>query len=395
MENFRAAAIISEYNPFHMGHQYHIEQTRRICGADFVVAVMSGDFVQRGEPALLDKWARTEMALRCGADMVVELPVPYALSSAQYFASGGVDIISKMSIITHLSFGSESFGDENGIARLEKFAARTPHGPEIDKDYLRRGHSYVAAAARKSAVQSPNDVLGAEYIRALHRLGCPVRPVAVKRAGSEHNLSGSAMHIRNLMKTGNPIEGSLMPALSAEILQREIKQGKGPVLPENLTQACLASLRSLSAAGIRNCPYVGEGLEYKIYSAACECTDLESLVRTCTSLRYTASRIRRIVFSALLGLTREMAGSPAPYIRILGIKRSCGLLMDALTAQARVPVITSKAKFLKQAAASPEYAQAELFLQAENRAADIYVLGYPDASARRGYSEMTHPLIYV
>lgn len=393
------AAVICEYNPFHNGHYHHLAETRALCGADYIVAVMSGDFVQRGEPAILDKWARAEMALRCGADLAVELPVPYALSSAQFFAAGAVDLICKMSVVTHLAFGSEAFGGAAGTAALERFACRTIHGPEIDKAYLHSGRSY-AAAARVPGVSSPNDVLGAEYIRALRRQNSEIRPVAVKRIGSGHDLPGSAMYIRNLMKTkGDPSDGNhleqLMPEAARRILKRELEAGRCPVLPEDFTQAVFASLRFLGAEGLRRSPFVGEGLEYKIYAAACNCTDFSALIRECTSLRYTASRIRRIIFTALLGITREMVGMPAPYIRILGMNRGCGPLMDALTEQARIPILTSKAKFLKSAADSPENAQAKLFLQAENRAADLYALGFPAKDRRTGYSELTHPLIYV
>ena len=151
MKNLNVAAVVCEYNPFHQGHWYHLKETRRICDADYIIAIMSGNFVQRGEPAIVGKWARTEMALRCGADLVVELPVPYALSSAQFFAAGAVDLICKMSVVTYLSFGSETFGGEAGTAKLERFACRTLHGPEIDKVSLRKGHSY-AAAARTSGI---------------------------------------------------------------------------------------------------------------------------------------------------------------------------------------------------------------------------------------------------
>ena len=399
MKNLNVAAVVCEYNPFHQGHWYHLKETRRICDADYIIAIMSGNFVQRGEPAIVGKWARTEMALRCGADLVVELPVPYALSSAQFFAAAAVDLICKMSVVTYLSFGSETFGGEAGTAKLERFACRTLHGPEIDKVSLRKGHSY-AAAARTSGSAAPNDILGAEYIRALRQQNSDIRPIAIERIGSEHDRPGSARYIRNLMRDlDSPGDWdelkSLLPQPAMNLLKREVESGRCPVLPEYFTQAVFTSIRSLGAEGLRSCPFVGEGLEYKIYSAACSCTDLGALVRECTSLRYTASRIRRILFAALLGIPHEMVRMPVPYIRILGMNRGCGLLIDALKKCARVPVITSKAKFWKAAADLPESAPAKLFLQAENRAADLYALGFPAEDQRTGYSELTHPLIYV
>ncbi len=401
MKQFHAAAVVCEYNPFHMGHRYHLEETRRICGADYVIAVMSGNFVQRGEPAIMSKWARAEMALRCGADLVVELPAAYALSSAQYFAAGAVDLICKMSVVTHLSFGSETFGGEEGTAELERFAWRTLRGPEIDKKRLQKGHSY-AAAAQVPGMDAPNDVLGAEYIRALRRRGSNIRPAAVRRIDAAHDRLGSAKdirtRIRNAAAAGTDCSRAperRMPSAALEIFKKELEAGRCPVFPEHFTQAIFSSLRSLGPAGLRGCPFVREGLEYKIYSAACGRADFGAMIRECTSLRYTASRIRRIIFAALLGISRELPGMPAPYIRVLGMNRGCGLLMDALTERARVPVITSKAKFLKSAADSPENAAAKLFLEVENRAADVYALGFSAQDQQVGYSELTHPLIYV
>ena len=397
MQNFRVAAIVCEYNPFHTGHQYQIAQTRKICGADYVIAVMSGDFVQRGEPAILNKWARTEMALQCGADLVVELPVAYALSSAQYFASGAVNLVDQMGVATHLSFGSEAYGEAADFAVLEQYARNTAQGAALDWKAMKEGRSYAAAAARNSPAQTPNDILGLEYIRALERLGSAVRPIAVKRMGAGHDQTGSARHYREQLRNGVQC-GALSPPLpetAAAILEREIKQGRCPVLPENFSQAIFAALRAIGTEGLKRCPYVSEGLEYKIYSAACSCTSLDALTAACTSLRYPAARIRRILFAALLGIPKELPALPAPYIRILGMRKACGSLMDAVAAKASVPVITSKAKFLKSAGDSPLEIQAKKFLEMENRAADLYSLGYPGQPARTGDSEWTHPLVFV
>ena len=399
MQNFKAAAVVCEYNPFHAGHQYQIGQTRKICGADYVIAVMSGDFVQRGEPAVLNKWARAEMALKCGADLVVELPVAYALASAQYFASGAISLIDQMRVATHLSFGSEEYGGESEFPTLEQYARNTAQGAALDWKAMKEGRSYAAAAARNSPVQGPNDILGLEYIRALERLGSAVRPIAVKRMGAGHDQTGSARHYREQLRNLHGAQcGALSPPLPetvAGILEQEIKQGRCPVLPENYSQAIFAALRAIGTEGIRRCPYVSEGLEYKIYSAACSCTSLDALIAACTSLRYPAARIRRILFAALLGIPRDLPALPAPYIRILGMRKDCGPLMDAIFAKASVPVITSKAKFIKSAGESPLELRAKNFLQIENRAADLYSLGYPGQPARTGCSEWTHPLVFV
>lgn len=271
-----------------------------------------------------------------------------------------------MSVVTHLSFGSEAFGGEDGAAELERFAHRTPHGPELDRGSLRGGRSY-AAAARRPGAAAPNDVLGAEYIRALRQTRRR-RSVQLRLRARTRGTTGQAApgEIRSLIRSAPSAAEqapwkALMPETAANLLEKEIETGKSPVLSEHFDQSVLAVLRFLGAEGLRSCPFVAEGLEYKIYSAACSATSFEMLIRMCTSLRYTASRIRGIIFAAILGITREMIKMPAPYIRILGMNRGCGPLMDALTERACVPVITSKAKFLKSAADLPETARQNCF----------------------------------
>lgn len=392
MGKMNVAAVICEYNPFHSGHAYHLEETRRLCGADYIICVMSGDFVQRGEPAIISKWARAEMTLQCGADMVIELPLPYSISSAQYFADGAVDTICKMSVVTHISFGSESF---EGVLDEEKCEELTVSDElYIDKALMKQGMSYTAAS-RVNGVSAPNDVLGAEYVRALKRRGSDIKPAAVKRKGSVHDGIGSALDIRRILLEGEemPRIRALMPENAADILQREISGGRCPVRSEAFEQAIFAFLRALGPDGIRSAAPVSEGLEYKIYSAACEAPDYASLIDSCTSLRYTASRIRRAVLAAILGLTSSMVKSPAPYIRVLGMRKDCGALMDALCGRALVPVITSKAKFMKTQESQASDVRA--FLDIQGKAADIYALGYPSKDERNAQTDMTHPLVYV
>lgn len=382
MGKMNVAAVICEYNPFHSGHAYHLEETRRLCGADYILCIMSGDFVQRGEPAIMSKWARAEMALQCGADLVIELPLPYSISSAQYFADGAVDTICKMSIVTHISFGCES----------EKLSVSDEL--YIDKALMKQGISYTAAS-RANGVSAPNDVLGAEYVRALRRRGSDIKQVAVKRKGSVHDGIGSALDIRRILLEGEemPRIRALMPENAADILQREILDGRCPVRPEAFEQAIFAFLRALGPEGIRSAAPVSEGLEYKLYSAACEAPDYASLIDSCTSLRYTASRIRRSVFAAFLGVTSSLVKSPAPYIRVLGMRKSCGVLMDALCERALVPVITSKAKFMKTQESQASDVRA--FLDVQGKASDIYALGNPSKDKRNAQTDMTHPLVYV
>lgn len=417
MNNTKICGIICEYNPFHNGHMYQIAEARRLSEADYVIAVMSGNFVQRGEPAAFYKWARTEMALRCGADMVLELPTVFALSSAEYFASGAVDVLRKTGIVTHISFGSENFEGSDGVLALKNIAAATKNGPVVDSELLKNGASF-AAASRNSVVTLPNDVLATEYLRAIERFGAKMEVVPIKRVGDGHVGKGSAMFIRELLAEGNLAETrKYMPAAAFEILQREIDNGKGPVKSENFSNIILADLRRLGVEGLRDNPFVSEGLEYKIYAAACESGSFSEFVSQCTSRRYTSSRIRRAAFASMLGIKRKMISAPVPYLRVLGMRRSCGALVDLLNTKAEVPVVTSKAKFLRSLELqrtdfdkeSTEKISGEFcannicdgakttidFLKVENTAADLYSLAFSNPNSRFGASEMTHPLVFV
>ncbi|MBE7058578.1 MAG: nucleotidyltransferase family protein [Ruminococcaceae bacterium] len=394
MSELNVCGIICEYNPFHIGHEYQLAEAKKQTSADYMIVVMSGNFVQRGEPAVFDKWARAEMALKCGADMVLELPSVYALSSAEYFAAGAVDILNKTGVVTHISFGSESFEGEEGAIRLQKIADETINGPCVDKESLEKGCSF-ASASRNSAITMPNDILATEYLRALRRLGAEMKVVPVKRIGSGHTGEKSAMFIRKLLCEGEVNRATeLMPQEAAEIIQREIDMGKGPVFLNEFDKIILADLRRLGTDGLKNSPFVSEGLEYKIYKAACENGTVEGVIRECTSKRYTSSRIRRIILSSSLGIARENLCKKVPYIRLLGMRRDCGALMEKLKSCARVPVITSKAKFIKQTD-SYDGDLAKEFLKIENNAADLYSLAFSGANSRLGATEMTHPLVFV
>lgn len=393
MKKYNVCGIICEYNPFHNGHLYQLEEAKKRSRADFTVAVMSGNFVQRGEPAIFDKWSRAEAALSYGIDMVIELPTVYALSSAEYFAAGAIDLLGKCGIITHISFGCESFDSEKGTKILEEFAESTVYGPKPDKELLKEGRSF-AFAARNEYINQANDVLALEYVRALKRRNSPIKTVPVKRKGSEHDKLGSAMHVRGLINENTDIS-ELVPKLSEKIINVNIADGRGPVGIKEFDRIILADIRRIGVKGIAMCPFVSEGLEYKIYSEACRCTDIFSLIDACTSKRYTASRIRRIIFSAMLGIKRDMIKMPVPYIRILGMRRTCGKLMDEMNMNASVPVITSKAKFGAVRMSPDSAAVAQSFLQIDSNAANLYALAFQSPEQRVGDSEYTHPLVFI
>ena len=241
----KAVGIVAEYNPFHSGHRYQIRKIREIFGAETpVAAVMSGDFVQRGEAASYDKFTRAEAAVRGGVSLVIELPLPWSLSSAESFARGGVGLLGAAGVIDALSFGSES-GD---LSALEKTAAvlDTPEFAEALKRELTGGTPFAAARARAArallgesaaVLDTPNDLLAVEYIRAAAKLGYIFDYTPVRREGSTHDGAGSASELRALLRAGESLAGRV-PGEVWEVLRRADETGHGFVSPESLRTAC-------------------------------------------------------------------------------------------------------------------------------------------------------------
>ncbi len=331
----KTAGIIAEYNPFHNGHKYHIEQTRKITDADCIITVISGSFVQRGEYALCDKWARANMALSGGADLVVELPCVYSCQSAEYFAKGAVSILESLKC-DYLSFGTEA----DNIEEIEKTAylLKNPDSKLVKKleTGLKDGVSYPKAlsdALDNNTIDTPNNVLGIEYIKHIKKM----KPVAVKRKGSQHDGSGSASDIREKILSCKNID-NLIPKTSAEIL-KNAKFADKKVF-DNLI---LYKLRTMSAEQLKNVPYVSEGLENRILEKCHQCTNLDDLQNSIKTKRYTMARIRRILTNALLDITKEDITKPPQYIRILGMNTTGKQILADLRENTEIPIISKVA----------------------------------------------------
>ena len=267
----KAVGIVAEYNPFHSGHRYQIRKIREICGAETpVAAVMSGDFVQRGEAASYDKFTRAEAAVRGGVSLVIELPLPWSLSSAESFACGGVGLLGAAGVIDALSFGSES-GD---LSALEKTAAvlDTPEFAEALKRELTGGAPFAAARARAArallgesaaVLDTPNDLLAVEYIRAAAKLGYIFDYTPVRREGSIHDGAGSASELRALLRAGESLAGRV-PGAVWEVLRRADETGRGFVSPERLRTAYLSRLREKTPEDFAAVPDAAEGLHFRL-----------------------------------------------------------------------------------------------------------------------------------
>lgn len=316
--------IVAEYNPFHNGHARLIEQTRAQLGAVCpVVCVMSGDFVQRGSPAVYSKFARAEAAVRCGADLVLELPLPWSLSSAEGFARGAVGLLGSLGVVTHLSFGSEC-GELDPLQRVAEALLDPLLGEDLRAE-LRSGIPF--AAARQQAVarrvgalaellQAPNNILAVEYLKAIYDQRLELHPLTVLRTGAQHDRFAegnirSASELRMRIGAGEDVS-AFLPRAAAEIFAREKTRGRGPVLPEALESALLSRLRMLPQTAYNALPGATEGLGNSLYRAAHEEPTLDGVLAAAKSKRYALARIRRMTMCAVLGVTAGIdGGTPA------------------------------------------------------------------------------------
>ena len=390
----KIAAVIAEYNPFHLGHEYMLTTVRNM-GYDGIIAVMSGNFVQRGDAAISDKRSRAKMAISCGADLVIELPLPYAVASAQKFAQGSVEIIKGCGIVDAIAFGSEC-GDVELIKTTADIIANEI-GDEL-KRQLDKGITF--AAAREKAVasidkkaaailKSPNDTLAVEYVTALGN--SEIKPIAIKRIGAAHDgdaIDGfaSASQIRQMLLSGD-IEGAAkyMPTAAAEILKEEIESGNAPVDLKRAENAVISHLRRLSVEDIRNLPDVSEGLENRILDAIRKGTSLDEIISRIKSKRYTMARIRRILLLAYLGVSKKDASVSVPYIRILAANQKGRQILKSMKKSATLPIITRTKEV------NTLDKQAVNMFSLEGAAADLYWLMSP--TNKPCGKDMTDPII--
>ena len=376
-----AVGIICEYNPFHLGHARMLKGLRRQYDAPLVCA-MSGNFVQRGDAAVARKHARGEMAVRCGADLVLELPTPWAMASAERFAAGGVALLASTGVVSHLAFGSEC-GDLEALQRVEACLSA-----ESFQETLRRrlegGETF--ARCRQAAVEElldprdaallsqPNNILAIEYLKALRRADFPMEPITFPRRGGPHDGGAadgiaSASHIRRLLRAGHTEEAmAFLPRESAEVLRREIAASRGPVDMHTCQRAILARLRTMSQEDFLPYDGGGEGLYRRFYRAVRQATDIDGLREAAKTRRYPLARLRRMLLAAYLELPEP---EHIPYLRLLAASsRGCDLLRQMRGA----PVLTKPADVsrLRQTAQ-------DLFTR-EAGWTDLYTLAYPDLS---------------
>lgn len=336
-KELKICAIIAEFNPFHNGHKYIIECAKKM-GFTHVVAIMSGNFVQRGEPAIFSKKLRTEIALKNGVDLVIEMPCVWALSRAEKYAESGVRLADSLGCVDSLVFGSEC-GDFKKLSEIEQIFKK-PEFNEILHDNLKKGVTF--AKARECAVNallpdidapkilsSGNNILGIEYIKSIKKIHSNISPLTIHR----NNIFKSASGIRTLIKENNQTYREHMPNNSADTLEspKDIFWGE---------KGIISVLKRMNLEDFANLPDISEGLENKIYNSLLECSDLSDLLNAIKSKRYTMSRIKRIIICAYLGITNKIQNSSPPYLRVLGATSEGLEILNIAKKTSKLPIIS-------------------------------------------------------
>ncbi len=367
----RVNGIVAEYNPFHNGHKYQLNTCKELTGADYTIVAMSGNFVQRGAPALVDKFTRAKMALLGGADLVLEIPSFYACASAEYYAAGSVALLDKLGVVDCLCFGSEC-GD---IDRLQKTAALLAEEPDTYQNALRQhlsaGRSFPAArqaalhelTGECNALTFPNDILGAEYCKALLRRKSTIRPVTVTRIGSAYHASAmdeselvfpSATAIRQrILVDSGPSESVLsayrthLPDAACDVFWQALRE-TGPLSENDLSAMLLYALLQNQAAGYTAYLDISEDLSAKIQKHLYQYRNFNSFCELLKSKNLTYTRISRCLLHILLSIKKEslvsyQAMDYVPYARILGFKKDAAPLLSAIKRHASASLISKLA----------------------------------------------------
>lgn len=408
----KVLGIIAEYNPFHNGHLYHLKASKKLTAADYTVAIISGNFTQRGSTSIVDKWSKTKMALENGIDLVIELPVLYSISSAENFADGAIKILNSLGIVDYLSFGAETSDISilNNIANIlysEPEEYKKLLSIELEKglsfpkarenallDYIKNSDDIVPEnriidfEKYSKVLSSPNNILGIEYLKALKKYKSSIKPVCISRFKAEYNSSNfseniaSATAIRELIKNKNfDTIKTVIPLESSSVLMDCINSGC--VVPDlnRFEKEIIYTLRKMSIEEIANIPDVSEGLEFSIKKAANSCNNINEFLDIVKSKRYTITRLQRILLYALLSISKEnmqiSKKVEKPYIRVLGFNdNGKKLVSEIATKNPELKLITSVKKFVD----SNSNKDLQIIFDKDVLATDMYSLAFENNS---------------
>jgi len=428
--------IIAEYNPFHNGHLYHLQKSKQLTEAEFSIAVMGGNFLQRGEPAILNKWTRTKMALSAGVDLVIELPFVFASQDSHGFAQAGIRLLDSLGVVDYVAFGCENEKIETFANLAKLIRAEPPYLKKIIKDGVKKGNSFpkirekaitsfyqkyaknlsnISLNEVREILNQSNNILALEYIISLQDLKSSIKPIPIKRIGSsylESNLVGqysSATAIRNIITQSyysdinNNVNlseqlKSAIPYSSYQIIREEFQKGFNPILLSCFEQAIFSKLRSMNIIDIKKINGIQEGLENKLKKAALSTGSIEELIKTAKSKRYTRTRIQRILIHSLIGLTKKeiksFNKSGPRYCRVLGMTKKGRLILKEAKLNSKLPLVLKLSNFYQH----HKKLENEVILKMLNYdilATDLYVLAYKSGIARVGGQDFTNKIILI
>ena len=431
--------IITEYNPFHNGHLYHLFKAKEITRADYVVAVMSGNFLQRGEPAIINKWARTKMAINAGVDLIIEIPFVFSTQDANGFAFGAVKLLDSLQIIDYLCFGCET-DNLDTLYSISNFLAAEPQkykelivynskiGYEFPKvrsqalcEYHRiykiDGLEKISPLELNKLLKYPNNILALEYIKHLINLKSKIQPIALKRIGASYhqkNINGkisSATSIRHeiLNNLSSPKTDffmlndkikSTIPPSGFFVLEKELREGRGPITLDSYQQYILATLRKMLLEDISRIQGVTEGLENRTKKASLKSYTVEKLIDSIKTRRYTRTKIQRIILHIMMNLSKEditIFNKYGPlYARVLGFSNKGKTLLRVIKKNSSTPLISKLSNYLRQKNFEENNHVRNILLKMLNYdilATDIYVLNNKQAEDRVARLDFTHKIV--
>lgn len=386
--------IIAEYNPFHNGHLHHLSESRRITEADYIIVVMSGNFMQRGTPALMDKYQRARSALSCGADLVIELPAYYSTGSAEYFAKGAVSLLDKLGVVTHISFGSEC-GDVNLLKSISDIISLESSAyQEALRSLLKNGLTFPNARTAAllqvcpeiteaaSVLSTPNNILGIEYLKSLKQLNSTIQPVTIQRKGADYhekeldNCHSSATALRYALQKGLSLQElqNQMPPEAYQVLEAYSTTNL-PIYLGDFSEILYYKLLSEREKGYEEYVDVSPALSDRIRNHLYEFNGYENFCDLLKTKEITHSRISRCLLHILLNIRKDQSDfymhnlDITPYARILGFKRASSELLSTIHENTKIPLVTKLADAHKQLSLD-----ALEMLRQEIRINDIYSL---------------------
>ncbi len=405
--------LITEYNPFHNGHLYHLNESKNITGATHSIAIMSGNFLQRGVPAVTHKWNRAKMAVQSGVDLVIELPTAYACSTAEIFAGGSINLLNSLGCIDYICFGSES-GDLDLLVDIANILSDSPKEfTKILKRHINLGVTFPVARSMaiieyftnvkkynktklesiNDIIKNPNNILGIEYLKAIRKIKSSIIPYTILRKSAHYhskNISNkasiaSATAIREQILSNNSLTGvdKVIPKTSLNILSYSMNEGTSPIIDKDFEKAILSILRRSTPEEIKNIFDVVEGLENRILSCSTKTNSLQELYDCIKSKRYTLTRIQRILIHALLNINKDdiinfNKDNGPKYARILAFNSKGREILRILKSSSTIPIISNLKHY------RPQDEIAKQMIEIDIRATNIYSLAFKSKENLKG-----------